>query len=273
MLAARSFSAGSGSSRLRREAQYRAGLVVTRRETLMNHSLNILMSTPKFLRCFGVATVLAAPATVVFAHPGEDSPREARRGGEGHRPHASELRQLGRLWHDLSELESSAMPLSKAQAARIVDLTLPWTRQSKMSEAQAKKLATQLESVLTTSQKTHLYPQGLRPRRQRDSEAPPRSRGIFGGDEAETERSGFGRGRGAHSEEMKGGRDERRGKQGPRGLRNEAKRGFFASFNPLYPPTGYVGWKNLPEPVQQRTARHYNEFRATLEALSRKARS
>jgi hypothetical protein len=50
-------------------------------------------------------------------------------------------------------------------------------------------------------------------------------------------------------------------------------RAFFENYNPFYSPTGYVEWKTLPTPMQERIMRNYKAGRTTLEALSRQSRA
>lgn len=189
--------------------------------------------------------------------------RRAQRGGEdgagrGRGRRASAKRQLGGLWRGVQRMEREA-PLSKAQAARIVNLVRPWSTRPQMSESAATQLQTQLAAVLTPAQRELLE----RPRRG-GGEGGPR---------------GEGRKRGARGEMGQG--EGPRGERGPRGGREgagvdpaqrQALRGFMENLNPFYAPTGYSQWKTLPQPVQERLSRRYNQGRTTFEALSRKAR-
>jgi hypothetical protein len=191
---------------------------------------------------------------------GEDGAGRARR--------ASAKRQLSGMWRGVERLEREA-PLSKEQAARIVNLVRPWSTRPQMSESAAAQLQTQLAAVLTPAQREMFE----RPRREgRGGEGGPRGEGRKRGPRGE-----MGQGEGPRRERRpRGERGEMGGGREGAGMDREqrqALRGFMQNLNPFYAPTGYSEWKTLPQPMQERLSRRYNQGRTTLEALSRKARA
>lgn len=194
--------------------------------------------------------------------------------------------QLNRMWRGLGRLEGSKHPLSKAQAQKIVGLVIPWSKKPQMTDAQAQTLHQKLEVALTSAQKNDLDDGPPRDGRgggqARPAGAPPRGErppGGFGGGFDGPPRGGRGgddRGRGRGDRE--GGRGDGEGGRGG-GMRNmsdsdrQVMRTWMDNSNPFFAPTGTATWKNLPAAAQPRIARRYKESRATLEAISRKAKS
>lgn len=161
---------------------------------------------------------------------------------------ADSKRQLGALWNGMWRIEGSMTPLSKAQAKRIVATVRPWSGKNSMTEAQAKSVISSLNGVLTPAQKSvvgDLDKDGPRrdgpPPGRRGDGPPPRGR----------------RGDGP--------RDD-----GPPRMDENATQ-MMATLNPFYAPTGYDTFKTLPPRMQTNLLHRYQEVRATLISLSRKA--
>ena len=223
---------------------------------------------------------LAQPRTDERPNRGERrAERRAQRGrfargedGPGRRRPASAKRQLSGVWRRLDRVENQA-PLSKQQAARVVNLIRPWTTRAQMSDADAAQLQTQLAAVWTPAQAELMERRGPREgggrgegegRGGRGPRGEGRGEGGFGGPREGRGEGGFG-----------GRRGEREGMGRGAGVdpaQRQAMRGFMENLNPFYAPTGYSQWKSLPQPAQERLAKRYRESRATLEALSRKAK-
>lgn len=208
-----------------------------------------------------------------FGGPGRDK-------GDRRGPQNREKHHLARVWMGIGELEKGKTPLSKTQAAKIVALVLPVSKKPQLNDSDAKKLAEQIEAVLTTAQKTELRPDGpprFGPRdgeKGNDGKRPPRGeqRGNLGARRGD---HNFGPPRGDKKGE---GRGDHHGP--PMGFgenltteQREMIRDFMENHNPFYAPTGYGNWKKLPSSFQKIVAERYREGHATLESLSRKARS
>ncbi|MDF2439200.1 MAG: hypothetical protein JWN98_184, partial [Abditibacteriota bacterium] len=202
-----------------------------------------------------------------------------QRGGMGPRRNIGKAR-LGVLWHGLWQLEGSAAPLSEAQAKRMVNLVRPWSNKPSMTESQAKSLTASLNAVLTASQRNVVGDL---------NEPGPRGRGGFGpppgrGDGPPPGHFDDGPPRnGSQGDRSRGDRprgDRPRG-DGPRGDRPRPGRptpaqakamgALMERLNPFYSPTGYKEFKTMPLRMRQGLVRRYQESRATLIALSRKA--
>ncbi len=130
---------------------------------------------------------------------------------------------------------------------------------------------------------------------ERDFDGPPQDR-IRRDNEMGDEREDMDRPRGRRPRDIRG--ENKRGENGGEGRgpmrergdergdgpgRGGAMRGlsasefqtvraWIASANPFYAPTGTATWKQLPAAFQTRIARNYQENRATLEMLSRRAK-
>jgi hypothetical protein len=185
------------------------------------------------------------------------------------------------LWGGISELRTGSSALSNTQAKRIMDLLRPWLNRHKMSGDEASRLDAQLRAVLTGAQESQLeagqprfgrgFQRGDGAREGRSFDGPGRNGGLGrdSGREARGGPSGRGKGRGENGGGF--GRDGRSAGGGDPQKR-EQMRAFFENYNPFYSPTGYVEWKTLPAPMQERIMRNYKAGRATLEALSRQSR-
>lgn len=174
---------------------------------------------------------------------------------DGHRPppggHGPGAKgHLDGFLHGVQRLKGSSSDVSKAQAQKMVTLIQPWSKRATMSDADAHKLVTSLEAVLTSAQKSKFGPPGRGgPPRGRDGGRFGPPPGEEGGPPPERD---FGpppgQGRGMGAERM----------------------ALPVSFNPFYSPTGRSDWKKLPSSTQQLLARRYRENRAVLERLSRR---
>lgn len=180
----------------------------------------------------------------------------------GRGPRDNGRMSLQRAWRGVGTL-SGAEALSTAQAKRMVALVLPWSKRPTLSQSDAQKLSAQITAVLSDAQKRRLSaPRGGM------GHGPERG-GDFGG-------GGFGGGdfgRGPRRDDVRG-EGRRAGFGGPArdAFGSGSGRAFLTTFNPFYAPTGYAAWKQLPTEQQQLLSRRYRENRATLEALSRRAK-
>ena len=156
-------------------------------------------------------------------------------------------RQLQTLWNGVWRIEGSMAPLSASQAKRLVAAVRPWSSKNSMSEAQAKSLVSTLNGVLTPAQRNVV--------------------GDLNGDGP----GGGGRGMGGPPPGGMGGPPPGGGRgDGPPGMDASAMK-MMATMNPFYAPTGYSTFKSLPQRMQTQLLHRYQESRATLIALSRKA--
>lgn len=202
--------------------------------------------------------------------PGGFGPEHGDPGGFGPRPQM----ELNRVWHDLADLEGGNLALSKAQSAKVVALVVPVSKQSALGDAEAQRLADNIEAVLTPAQRAAI---------DKDHPRGPHGDGPHGGPHP-------GDGNGGRRARPDGpsprdgeGRGARRGPDGngprgdgpPRMNREdfEKVRPFMDALNPFYPPTGYAGFKGLAAEFATDTARRYGERRALLESLSKRAKA
>ena len=178
----------------------------------------------------------------VLAQPGRTNGRS-----NGTQPRReNNKRQLQTLWNGVWRIEGSMAPLSGAQAKRLVAAVRPWSSKNSMTEAQAKSLVSTLNGVLTSTQR---------------SVVGDLNEGPGGGGRG----MGGPRGDGPPPDGMGGPRGD-----GPPGMDAGAMQ-MMATMNPFYAPTGYSTFKSLPQRMQTQWLHRYQESRATLIALSRKA--
>ena len=161
-------------------------------------------------------------------------------------------RQLQMLWNGVWRIEGSMAPLSASQAKRLVAAVRPWSSKSSMTEAQAKSLVSTLNGVLTSTQRSVVGDLNSDGPGGRDMGGPPPD--GMGGPPPDGNGPPPGGGRG----------------DGPPGM-NTAAMKMMATMNPFYAPTGYSTFKSLPQRMQTQLLHRYQESRATLIALSRKA--
>ena len=229
--------------------------------------LALLVAAPLFLSASAML-VRAQPMPPDAPLPGEggplfdDGPGPGRppHGPGGHRrgphPHGSKGRLDG-TWHEVERLERGPNELSKAQAAQLVALVKPWSGRPTMSDAQAQKLAVDIEAIVGI---------GPNSRPPRDENGPPPPPPGEDGPDGPPPRdhngppSGDG-GDGPPPPPRDGGRGSGRGPHTPPP----------ADTNPFYAPTGRADWKTLPTEMQHFLARRYRENRLVLERLSRRA--
>ena len=229
--------------------------------------MKCVMQQKHFLRPLLGGTLLLILALPAFAQPRGGGPRDGMRDGMRGVPERGPRAkgELNRIWHDIAALEGSKLALSKAQAAKVVALVVPISKQQTLSDANAKTLATQIEAVLTSAQRAQLNknrpprgPRGNRPPGGPMGGPPPRDGQGDGRDFGPPPRNGRGP----------------RGDGPPRlnGADFEKVRPFMDALNPFYPPTGYAKFKSLPADFQKDVAKRYGERRALLEALSKRAK-
>lgn len=208
---------------------------------------------PKTMMLAGLASLMLS-SHLSQAQP----PQRGGRGGDdrgGMRPRRDGAKgRLGALWNGMWRLEGSAVPLSKAQAKRVVNLVRPWSNQPSMTESQAKNFVTNLNAVLTAAQRNVVGDL---------SDAGPPGRDGFGPPHG---RPGDGPPRGRPGDGPPPPRPN-----GPDGAQGNAMRSLMERLNPFYPPTGYKEFKTMPLRMRQGLVRRYQESRATLVTLSRKA--
>ena len=256
------------------------------------------MKHKHLLRPFVGGALLLVLALPVGAQPGNrgprgrgDGPPRDGRGGPNRGPRAKG--ELNRIWHDIADLEGTRLALDKAQAAKVVALVLPVSKNSALSDAAAKTLADKIGAVLTAAQNTEINQD--RPRDGRggprpDGDGPPPRDGRGGprpdGDGPPPPRDGRG---GPRPDGDGDGPPPRDGRDGPRDGDGRGPRGdgppprmdradfekvrpFMDALNPFYPPTGYDGFKALPTEFAKDVAKRYGERRALLETLSNRAK-
>lgn len=172
-------------------------------------------------------------------------------GGMGGRMRNSPKGRLSGLWRNLGELEKSRVPLTKAQAKRVVGLVRPWTSKPKMTDTQAKGLYMSMNAVLTTQQKNEMDKMGAMRRRTERGERE-------GGQGGQGGRRGGGPGGGNFD---------------PAQMRAMMQKmaGFRKTMNPFYPPSKYSELKNMPDRMKDRMNRGYQGTRTMLTTLERKA--
>lgn len=172
-------------------------------------------------------------------------------GGMGGRMRNSPKGRLSGLWRNLGELEKSRVPLSKAQAKRVVSMVRPWSNKPKMTDTQAKSLYMSMNAVLTSQQKNEMDKMGAMRRRTARGDR----EGGQGG------RRGGGPGGGgfdpARMQEMR--------------AQMQKLTGFYKTMNPFYPPSKYSELKNMPDRMKDGMNRRYQGTRTMLTALARKA--
>ena len=235
--------------------------------------------------------ILAVPA---LAQPGGRGPRDGRDGpppdGRGPRdemrggPHRGPRAkgELNRVWHDIADLEGSKLALSKAQAAKVVALVLPVSKQKTLSDASAQSLADKVEAVLTPAQRAEIEkdhprgPHGNRPPGGPMDGPPPRDgEGHGPRDFGPPPRDGEERGPRDFGPPPRDGEGHGPRGDGPPRLNREdfeKVRPFMDALNPFYAPTGYAGFKSLPADFQKDVAKRYGERRTLLETLSKRAK-
>ena len=244
------------------------------------------MKQPLLRSLLGGALLLMLAVPLV-ASPGESGSRDGRDGpprgpsfdGPPHEERGPSAKgELMHVWHDIAGLEGTPNALSKAQAAQVVALVVPISKNQTLSDDAAKTLADQLDDVLTDAQRAQIdedSPRGPRDGGPRDGppNGPP--------DESDGPPNGPPDGRGGPPDgppPLRDGNDER-GPRGdgppPRPSREEAEkiRAFMDALNPFYAPTAYASFKGLPDEVQQQMAERWSEDRDILENLSRRAQS
>ena len=204
--------------------------------------------------------LLLATVTPALAQPGRGDPPNGMRRGPGFGPERGPRAkgELNRVWHDIADLEGSKFALNKAQAAKVVALVLPVSKQKTLSDANAKTLGDKIEAVLTAAQKSQIardHPRGRRGDGEGHPDGPPPRDGNDG---PPRDREGNGP----------------RGDGPPRMNREdfEKVRPFMDALNPFYPPTGYAKFKSLPADFAKEMAKRYGERRTLLETLSKRAK-
>lgn len=214
------------------------------------------MKKMKYLFVICAATLLAPG---VWAQgPGGGGP-----GGGGGRMRNSPKFRLTGLMRGIGHLERSPKArLSPAQAQRIVSAVAPWQRKPRMSDAEAKALYMQVNSVLTTQQKNELDKNAAKNRRfggggGREGGGGDRPRGGMG-------MGGFGGGLGSN-----GPSDEERQKMR---RQMQSMRGFMQTVNPFYSPTNYPEFKQAPERMQEGMKRRFDTQKKLIADLAVKAR-
>ncbi len=213
----------------------------------------------KWMLITGCASGLffASQLPEVWAQQGRANGRN--NGTQPHRDNGK--RQLGALWNGVWRIEGSMAPLSPAQAKRIIAVMRPWSSKNSMTDAQAKSLVSSINGVLTASQKSVVGDLNEGPG------GGPRGRG--GPPRGDGPPHNGGRGDGPPPRDGNGPPPPRDG-DGPPGM-DAASREMMAALNPFYAPTGYSTFKSLPARMQIQLLHRYQESRATLIALSRKA--
>ena len=213
------------------------------------------------LLTLGLAALVGASALPVSAQPGGFRGPDGRGGPR----RSSAKMRLSRMWNGIGRLEQSGTPVSRAQAKRLVTLVRPWSSRPTMTEAQAQSLSTQISSVLTASQKAELDKRRGRGGRDggRPDGPPP---GGFGGRRGDRDGRGMGGPGGPPPGFDPNSAEGRQMRQ-----RMEGARGLMQTMNPFYSPARAKGASSLPSFMREGMQRRYDESRATLAALTRKA--
>ena len=174
-------------------------------------------------------------------------------GGGGGRMRNNPKSRLSGLMRGIGTLEHEKnAPLSADQAKRVVTTIKPWRSRKTMTDDDAKKLYMTVNTVLTIKQKNELDKFAAKNRR-------------FGG-------GGSG---GAGGDRSPGGGGFGGGTPDPAKMaemraRMAKMQGFFKTYNPFYPPSGYAELKDAPERMREGSARRYETQRQLLIALAKK---
>lgn len=154
--------------------------------------------------------------------------------------------RLTGLIRGLGDLErGTKAPLNKDQARKVLGFVHPWLNKPVMNDDQAKGLYMHINSALTTRQKNEL-----------DIAAAANRKRMEGG-------GGMGGRQG-------GGGGGANGQFDPQTFRAQMQKmqGFFKTYNPLYPPTGYSNFKQLPDRMQERFSKGYEKRQQLLAKLA-----
>ena len=230
----------------------------------------------KIIRVLGLAA-LGLWSIPVLAQPG--GPGQGGRppqGGRGMGMMRSEKMRLPRLIEGSAHLSGSSA-LSKKQAQQMVKLVTPWRKRPTMSEADGKKLFSNLSGTLTSAQKTAM--QNDRPR-MGDGRGPGGPGGPGAGGRGGAQGQGGGRGQGQGGGDRPGGRGEggRGGGPGGAGMgqrpteaQMKAMRSMMDSYNPLYSGTP-AALASMPDQMKRGMQRRRDRLNAALSQLQQKAR-
>lgn len=175
---------------------------------------------------------------------------QAQGGPGGGGPGGGQRSMKGRLTgliRGLGDLEhGTKAPLNKDQTRKVLGLVRPWLNKPQMNEDQAKGLYMHINAVLNTRQKNELDIASAANRKRMEG-----SGGMGGG------RQGGGGGAGG-------------GQFDPQTFRAQMQKmqGFFKTYNPLYPPTSYSNFKQLPERMQDRFTKGYEKRQQLLAKLA-----
>lgn len=156
--------------------------------------------------------------------------------------------RLTGLMRGLGDLEhGTKAPLNKAQARQVLGFVRPWLNKPVMTDDQAKGLYMHINTVLSTRQKNELDIAAAANRKRMEG-----SGGMGGGRQ----------GGGAN------------GQTDPQAFRAQMQKmqGFFKTYNPLYPPTSYGTFKQLPDRMQERFTKSYASRQQLLAKLAAVAR-